>query len=54
MLFVGDCAGVLDYDALFQKAAVKKLNDGFNPEELSRLLLLQTEIKSIIQEEIWR
>lgn len=54
VLFVGDCAGVLDYDALFQKAAVKKLNDGFNPEELSRLLLLQTEIKSIIQEEIWR
>ena len=53
VLFVGDCAGVLDYDALFQKAAVKKLNDGFNPEELSRLLLPlsildEADIKSMI------
>ena len=54
ILFVGDCAGVLDYDALFQKAAVKKLIDGFDPEGLSRLLSLQAEAKTIIQEEIWK
>lgn len=54
MLFVGDCASGLDYDSLYQKMAIKKVLDDFNPEQLSRVLALQSEMKMILQDEIWR
>ncbi len=54
VLFVGDCASGLDYDSLYQKMAIKKVLDDFNPEQLSRVLALQSEMKMILQDEIWR
>ena len=53
VIYVGDCADEVDYDALFQKLAVKKIIEGFAPEQISRLLSLQAELKTIIQDEIW-
>lgn len=53
VLYVGDCADSIDYDALFQKAAIKRILDGFDPDRLTRILTLQSELKTIIQDEIW-
>ena len=52
-LYVGDCADIVDYDALFQKAAIKKIIDEFDADKLTRVLELQAELKTIIQDEIW-
>lgn len=53
IIYIGDCADEVDYNALFQKLAVKKIIEGFTPEQISRLLSLQAELKTIIQDEIW-
>lgn len=53
VLYVGDCADAVDYDALFQKAAIKRILDEFDPDKLTRILALQSELKTIIQNEIW-
>lgn len=41
IIYIGDCADEVDYNALFQKLAVKKIIEGFTPEQISRLLSLQ-------------
>ncbi|WP_303168219.1 type II-A CRISPR-associated protein Csn2 [Bifidobacterium dentium] len=53
IVYVGDCADAIDYDSLFQKTAIKKVVESFSPERLSRVLALQTEMRTIIQDEIW-
>lgn len=53
VLYVGDCADAIDYDALFQKAAIKQILDKFDSDKLTRILALQAELKTIIQDEIW-
>ena len=53
VLYVGDCADIVDYDALFQRAAIKRILDNFNPDKLAQILALQSELKTIIQDEIW-
>lgn len=53
ILYVGDCADIVDYNALFQKAAIKKIIDEFNVDKLTRVLELQAELKTLIQDEIW-
>ena len=53
VLYIGDCADVIDYDAIFQKTAIKQIIDKFDPDRLTRVLALQAELKTIIQDEIW-
>lgn len=53
ILYVGDCADIVDYNALFQKAAIKKIIDEFDVDKLTRVLELQAELKTLIQDEIW-
>ena len=52
-MYVGDCADIVDYNALFQKAAIKKIIDEFDVDKLTRVLELQAELKTLIQDEIW-
>lgn len=53
VLYIGDCADAIDYDVLFQKAAIKQIIDNFDSDKLTRVLELQSELKTIIQDEIW-
>lgn len=53
VLYIGDCADVIDYDAIFQKTAIKQIIDKFDSDRLTRVLALQAELKTIIQDEIW-
>lgn len=49
IIYIGDCADEVDYNALFQKLAVKKIIEGFTPEQISRLLSLQAELKQLFK-----
>mgnify|MGYP000214188193 FL=1 len=37
ILYVGDCADIVDFNALFQKAAIKKIIDEFDVDKLTRV-----------------